>query len=74
MNTHLSSEEIFEDVPTEWEGHNFGVEQAQAYHTTNILVGVQSLRGVSGNSRGIETCFTRLIEERYFIRSRAVCV
>ncbi len=64
MCTNLSLEQELEDVPAQWQGHDLSVEETESNETSNVTICIEPLGGVVGHSRGVESHFARLVEQR----------
>ena len=61
--THLSLQQVLEDMPTERKGHDLCVQETETNETTNITISIQPLGSVGGHPGGIETYLPRLVEQ-----------
>ena len=73
--THLSLQQVLEDVSTERKGHDLCVQETETNEPTNITISIQPLSSVCRHPGGIETYLPRLVEQgRVKGRRTPVCV
>ena len=68
MTSDLSVCQELEDVPTQRQGHDLGVQETQSDHAPHVPIGTEPTGGLGASGRGARSVVTRLarlVEERW---------